>query len=184
MSSKSLSDFSVIDSIHPMEALENPVAKYVDSHGGNFVISKILIANNGLAAAKEIKSIRKWSFETFGFARQVKLIVMATRDDIEANAEFIKLSDNYVEVPSGPNNFNYANVDLITELASQLKVDVNTINHPSSQDLPFIRQCGQVGDMLRRILDFPIYWISANPLLPLSDHLAGLCEPLGIRFLP
>lgn len=28
---------------------------------------------------------------------------MATRDDLNANAEFIRLADTYVEVPSGSN---------------------------------------------------------------------------------
>ena len=48
---------------------------------------------------------------------------MATRDDLNANAEFIRLADNYIEVPSGKNSNNYANVDLIVSIAIAQKVD-------------------------------------------------------------
>lgn len=39
--------------------------------------------------------------------------VSLTLQDLRANAEYIRLADEYVEVPGGPNNNNYANVDLI-----------------------------------------------------------------------
>lgn len=48
---------------------------------------------------------------------------MATRDDLNANAEFVRLADTFVEVPSGSNKNNYANVDLIVNIATQEKVD-------------------------------------------------------------
>lgn len=35
-------------------------------HGGTTVINKVLIANNGIAAVKFIRSIRIWSYEMFG----------------------------------------------------------------------------------------------------------------------
>jgi len=88
------------------------------------VIEKILIANNGIAAVKAIRSIRKWAYETLGNERAIEFTVMATPEDLKANAEYIKLADNFVEVPGGTNNNNYANVDLIVELAEQLGVDV------------------------------------------------------------
>ncbi len=50
---------------------------------------------------------------------------MATPEDLKANADFIRLADNYVEVPGGTNNNNYANVDLIVEVALQTGVHVN-----------------------------------------------------------
>lgn len=100
---------------------------WVRGHEGDFVIRRILIASNGLAAVKGIRSIRKWAYEELGDERIFKFIVMATRDDIEANAEFIKLSDDYIEVPGGPNHFNYANVDLIISLANQYSVQVHLL---------------------------------------------------------
>jgi acetyl-CoA carboxylase / biotin carboxylase 1 len=48
------------------------VSEFVDSSGGNHVIEKILIANNGIGATKAIRSIRRWSFETFGNERAVR----------------------------------------------------------------------------------------------------------------
>ncbi len=42
---------------------------------------------------------------------------MATKEDMNANAEYIRMADEIVDVPGGPNNHNYANVMLIVELA-------------------------------------------------------------------
>ena len=42
---------------------------------GDHAIQKILIANNGIGATKAIRSIRRWSFETFGNERMVNIIV-------------------------------------------------------------------------------------------------------------
>lgn len=48
---------------------------------------------------------------------------MATPDDLRANAEYIRLADEIVDVPGGTNNNNYANVTLICDIAERLKVD-------------------------------------------------------------
>jgi acetyl-CoA carboxylase / biotin carboxylase 1 len=48
---------------------------------------------------------------------------MATPDDLMANAEYIRQADEIVDVPGGTNNNNYANVNLICEIAERLKVD-------------------------------------------------------------
>ena len=50
------------------------VGQFVEWSGGNHAIEKILIANNGIGATKAIRSIRKWSFETFGNERAVSNI--------------------------------------------------------------------------------------------------------------
>lgn len=47
------------------------VEDFVTFSGGDHAIQKILIANNGIGATKAIRSIRKWSFETFGDERAV-----------------------------------------------------------------------------------------------------------------
>lgn len=44
---------------------------------------------------------------------------MATPEDLQANAEYIRMADQYVEVPGGTNNNNYANVDLIVDVAER-----------------------------------------------------------------
>jgi len=71
---------------------------------------------------KEIRSIRQWSYETFGTDRAVEFTVMATPEDLKVNAEYIRMADRYVEVPGGSNNNNYANVDLIVDVAERAGV--------------------------------------------------------------
>ena len=48
---------------------------------------------------------------------------MATPNDIRINAEHIQLADQFVEVPGGSNNNNYANVSLIVQVAIRSGVD-------------------------------------------------------------
>lgn len=61
---------------------------YLSIHNrGKRAIKKLLIANNGIAAVKAIRSIRKWSYETFENDRIVNIVVMATPEDLAANAE-------------------------------------------------------------------------------------------------
>lgn len=38
--------------------------------------------------------------------------------------EYIKMADHYVPVPGGPNNNNYANVELILDIARRIPVQV------------------------------------------------------------
>src|SRR6266404_1204570 len=76
----------------------------------------------GIAAVKEIRSVRQWSYETFGDDRAVEFTVMATPEDLKVNAEYIRMADRYVEVPGGSNNHNYANVDLIVDVAERVGV--------------------------------------------------------------
>ena len=61
---------------------------------------QVLIANNGIAAVKEIRSVRKWAYETFGDERAIQFTVMATPEDLRANADYIRMADQYVEVGS------------------------------------------------------------------------------------
>jgi hypothetical protein len=60
------------------------VQEYVDELGGpkGFPIEKVLIANNGVAAVKAIRSIRKWAYEVFGNERAIQFVVMATPEDL------------------------------------------------------------------------------------------------------
>lgn len=81
-----------------------------------------LIVLVGIAAVKEIRSIRQWSYETFGREREVEFTVMATPEDLKVNAEYIRMADRYIEVPGGSNNNNYANVDLIVDVAERAGV--------------------------------------------------------------
>ena len=48
---------------------------------------------------------------------------MATPEDLAANAEYIRMADQYFEVPGGANNNNYANVTRILEIVEAAGVD-------------------------------------------------------------
>jgi len=60
------------------------VVAYVQELGGSksHVIEKVLIANNGVAAVKAIRSIRRWAYDVFGDERAIQFVVMATPEDL------------------------------------------------------------------------------------------------------
>ncbi|CRH01228.1 biotin carboxylase subunit of acetyl CoA carboxylase, putative [Plasmodium relictum] len=87
------------------------------------IIKKLLIANNGMAALKCILSLKEWLFKNFYDENLIKIIVLATEDDIKSNAKYISLSDKVIKVPPGKNINNYANVPLIVNIAKKEKVD-------------------------------------------------------------
>nr|XP_019612996.1 PREDICTED: acetyl-CoA carboxylase 2 [Rhinolophus sinicus] len=97
-------------------------AEFVTRFGGDRVIEKVLIANNGIAAVKCMRSIRRWAYDMFRNERAIRFVVMVTPEDLKANAEYIKMADQYVPVPGGPNNNNYANVELIVDIAKRIPV--------------------------------------------------------------
>ena len=103
-------------------AKSSVVEEYCFALGGTDPIRSILIANNGMAAVKFMRSVRSWAYESFGVERCVLLVAMATPEDMRINAEHIRMADQFVEVPGGTNNNNYANVQLIVEVTSFLRV--------------------------------------------------------------
>lgn len=46
----------------------------------------MLIANNGIAAVKCMRSIRRWAYEMFRNERTIRFVVMVTPEDLKANA--------------------------------------------------------------------------------------------------
>ena len=42
--------------------------------------------------------MRRWAYETFGDERAIQFTVMATPEDLAANADYIRMADQYVEV--------------------------------------------------------------------------------------
>ncbi|KAK7068522.1 hypothetical protein SK128_027163 [Halocaridina rubra] len=112
--------------VRPPDQKEFTVAtpqEFVRKFGGNKVITRILIANNGIAAVKCMRSIRKWAYEVFRNDRAFHFIGMVTPEDLKAGAEYIKLADTTVWVPGGANNNNYANVKLILDMAIRYDAD-------------------------------------------------------------
>ena len=49
---------------------------------------------------------------------------MATPEDLRANCEYIRLADEYVEITGGTNNYNYANVNVIVDVAERTRSEV------------------------------------------------------------
>ena len=68
--------------------------------GGDRAIHSVLVANNGLAAVKFIRSVRSWAYKTFGNERAVAIVAMATPEDMRIDAEHIRMADQFVEVRS------------------------------------------------------------------------------------
>ncbi|KAI9509668.1 acetyl CoA carboxylase [Russula earlei] len=120
------------------------VHDFVKVNGGHTVITK------------EIRSIRQWSYETFGDDRAVEFTVMATPEDLKVNAEYIRMADRYVEVPGGTNNNNYANVDLIIDVAERAGVHAvwagwgHASENPTKNKIVFI---GPPGSAMRSLGD-------------------------------
>ncbi|XP_014669086.1 PREDICTED: acetyl-CoA carboxylase-like [Priapulus caudatus] len=95
----SMSGFSLFKMGKDQKRMEFTVAtpeEYVHRFEGKRVINKILIANNGIAAVKCMRSIRRWSYELFKNERAIRFVVMVTPEDLKANADF-------VYKPCGPN---------------------------------------------------------------------------------
>ncbi|AQK65793.1 Acetyl-CoA carboxylase 1 [Zea mays] len=105
---------------HPSSPSE--VDEFCKALGGNSPIHSVLVANNGMAAVKFMRSIRIWALETFGTEKAILLVAMATPEDLKINAEHIRIADQFIEVPGGTNNNNYANVQLIVEIAERTRV--------------------------------------------------------------
>jgi acetyl-CoA carboxylase/biotin carboxylase 1 len=91
-----------------------------------------------MAATKAIISMRRWAYNEIGDENAIEFLVMATPEDLKANAEFIRYADDFVEVPGGSNKNNYANVSLSTSLSAKDSM-----------------QSGRVGDTLPRIQNYP-----------------------------
>lgn len=102
---------------------EEQYTQWVHKCGGTKVIRRILIANNGMAAAKFIISIRNFLYQSFGCDQLIHIIAMATPEDMKASAKHLHLANAYYAVPGGPNFNNYANVSLITSMAKLHEVD-------------------------------------------------------------
>ncbi|KAJ1555692.1 acetyl-coenzyme-A carboxylase, partial [Cladochytrium tenue] len=144
------------------------VRDFVTRSRGHTVITRVLIANNGMAAVKAIRSIRRWAYETFGDDRAVQFTVMATPEDLSVNAEYIRMADQFVEVPGGASNHNYANVDLIVDVA------VRTAVHAVWVGWGFASENPALPDKLRA-LDPPVVFVGppASAMRALGDKIAS-----------
>lgn len=145
---------------------KHPIDDYVKSLKGKRSIRKILIANNGIAAVKAIRSIRRWSYETFGNERAVEFVSMATPEDVSANAEYVRMADMWTSVPGGSNNHNFANVDLITDIADRFSCDAVWAGWGHASENP---------DLPAKLSSMGITFLGPNPksMYALGDKIAS-----------
>ncbi|PXF48372.1 Acetyl-CoA carboxylase [Gracilariopsis chorda] len=139
---------------------------YVKQLGGKRVIRKILIANNGIAAVKAIRSIRRWCYETFGNERTIEFVSMATPEDVAANAEYVRMADMWTSVPGGSNNHNFANVELICDLAYRFACDAVWAGWGHASENP---------NLPARLSEMGITFLGPNPksMHALGDKIAS-----------
>ena len=52
--------------------------EFIKRFGGTRVIKNVLIANNGIAAVKCMRSIRRWSYEVFKNERAIRFVAMVS----------------------------------------------------------------------------------------------------------
>ena len=90
---------------------------WVRYHHGARPIKRLLIANNDISALKSIRCVHQWCHETFGDKNIIHFLGMATPEDTQSNAEYIRGADEVILVPGGANNYKYANVPLIVNIA-------------------------------------------------------------------
>ena len=86
------------------------------------VFARILIANNGMAAAKFLMSMKSAQSLTDSH-KHTQFFGMVSDDDLRSNPTYIQHLDYIVQVPGGPSRNNYGNVDLIVDLARRYNCD-------------------------------------------------------------
>ena len=73
-----------LEAMEPSSKQWESIEAYCQHHGGDHVIKRILIANNGIAAVKCIRSLRRWAYAELGLDDALTFICMATPEDIQA----------------------------------------------------------------------------------------------------
>eukprot|EP00915_Cephaloidophora_sp_WS-2016_P007224 GHVH01009814.1.p1 GENE.GHVH01009814.1~~GHVH01009814.1.p1 ORF type:complete len:1827 (+),score=269.12 GHVH01009814.1:338-5818(+) len=134
-------------------------------------IRRVLIANNGNSAIKAIHSMRQWSLKS-GKHGELEFVVMVTPEDCSAGAEYIIHGSVVVNVPGGSNHHNYANIDLIMDIA---------IKHHCDAIWPGWGHASENHNLPKRIEDYnsdpknnPIKWIG-----PSSASMFALGDKIG-----
>ena len=52
------------------------------------MVEKVLIANNGIAAVKCMRSVRRWAYELFGNEKAIRFVAMVTPEDLRVSLVF------------------------------------------------------------------------------------------------
>lgn len=103
---------------------------------------------------------------------------MATPDDMRANAEFIRLADEVVNVPGGTNNNNYANVNLICEIAERMCVDAVMPLWGHASEYPAFP--ASLLKLKRKVINYN-FFLKCVYRLSLPGHLPLQCMLLVIK---
>ncbi|CAL8465869.1 g5405 [Coccomyxa elongata] len=147
--------------------------------GGINAIHSVLMANNGIAAAKFIRSIRSWAYKTFGNERAVALVAMATPEDMRIDAEHIRMADQFVEVPGGSNNNNYGNVQLIVQAPPAVLGDMERCARALAKSVGYVGAA--TVEYLYTLDDGKYYFLELNPRLqvehPVTEWISGVNIP-------
>ena len=61
------------------------------------MIEKVLIANNGIAAVKCMRSVRRWAYELFGNEKAIRFVAMVTPEDLRVSHSYLPLTLNYLQ---------------------------------------------------------------------------------------
>jgi acetyl-CoA carboxylase/biotin carboxylase 1 len=104
---------------------------------------------------------------------------MATPEDLEANAEYIRMADKFVQVPGGKNCNNYANVDLIVDVAKRTKVHAVWAGWGHASENP------KLPDALTKI-NVAFIGPPSAPMRSLGDKIAStiLAQSAGVPTIP
>ncbi|XP_052244589.1 acetyl-CoA carboxylase-like isoform X1 [Dreissena polymorpha] len=166
---------------YPKEQTMATPEELVKTYGGakSRVIKKVLIANNGIAAVKCIRSVRRWAYEMFRSERAIRFVVMVTPEDLKANAEYIRMADQYVPVPGGTNNNNYANVELILDIAKRTQVQAVWAGWGHASENP------KLPELLHKN-DITFIGPPEHAMWALGDKIASsiLAQTVGVPTLP
>lgn len=123
--------------------------------------------------------MRKWLYEVFGNERLIEFVSMATPEDIRANAEYVRLADQLVPVPGGSNNFNYANVELIVDIAERFQVDAVWAGWGHASENPRLPE---------RLSQIGVIFLgpSATAMRDLGDKISStiLAQSVGVPVVP
>lgn len=84
---------SVVQFLH-IRLTPRVVDEFCKTLGGKHPIHSILIANNGKAAVKFMRSIRTWAYEAFGTEKAILLVAIATPEDMKIMQNILELLIN------------------------------------------------------------------------------------------
>lgn len=126
---------------------------------------------------------------------------MTTPEDLKANAEYIRMADEVIDVPGGSNNNNFANVKLVVQVAQSCGADAVWAGWGHASENPALPrtlaekgivfvgpQAGPMHALGDKIGSTIIAQSAGVPTIPWNGQgahpAARVCLPLFCSFLP